>query len=82
MHLRCTFLFVRLFTCSAPVFTSLPRVSAGTHNHTRTKCTLQWIWMVLLWRVLAVAGGCCFLRGHEGKEERGSAHGKSLLLLA
>ncbi|ESS61056.1 hypothetical protein TCDM_11365 [Trypanosoma cruzi Dm28c] len=26
--------------------------------------------MLLLQRVLAVAGGCCFLRGHEGKEER------------
>ncbi|RNC35933.1 complement regulatory protein [Trypanosoma cruzi] len=29
--------------------------------------------MLLLWRVLAVAGGCCFLRVHEGKEERGRA---------
>ncbi|PBJ77892.1 hypothetical protein BCY84_05469 [Trypanosoma cruzi cruzi] len=38
--------------------------------------------MLLLQRVLAVAGGCCFLRGHEGKEERGSARGTSLLLLA
>ncbi|ESS61747.1 hypothetical protein TCDM_10648 [Trypanosoma cruzi Dm28c] len=40
--------FVRLFTCSAPVFTSLPRVSAGTHNHMHTRCTLQWIVMLLL----------------------------------
>ncbi|RNE97677.1 complement regulatory protein [Trypanosoma cruzi] len=24
--------------------------------------------MLLLWRLLAVAGGCCFLRGREGKE--------------
>ncbi|RNE97470.1 trans-sialidase, partial [Trypanosoma cruzi] len=81
MHLCCTVLFVRPSTYSAPVFTSLLRVSAGTHNHMHTRCTLQWIWMLLLWRVLAVVGGCCcFLRGHEGKEERGSAHGESLFL--
>ncbi|ESS63690.1 hypothetical protein TCDM_08402 [Trypanosoma cruzi Dm28c] len=80
MHLCCTVFFVRSFTCSAPVFTSLLRVSAGKHNHTHTRCRLQWIWMLLLWRVLAVVGGCCFLRGHEGKEERGSAHRESLSL--
>ncbi|RNE98726.1 hypothetical protein TcG_12663 [Trypanosoma cruzi] len=38
-----------------------------------TRCTLQWIWMLLLWRVLAVAGGCCFLCGHEGKEGKEGA---------
>ncbi|PBJ77876.1 hypothetical protein BCY84_05542 [Trypanosoma cruzi cruzi] len=72
-HLRCTVLFVRPFTCSAPVFTSLLHVSAGTHNHMHTRCRLQWILMLLLWRVLAVAGGCCFLRGHEGKEGKEGA---------
>ncbi|EKG00484.1 trans-sialidase, putative, partial [Trypanosoma cruzi] len=39
MHLRCTVLFVRPFTCSAPVFTSLLRVSAGTHNHMHAQNT-------------------------------------------
>ncbi|EAN99900.1 hypothetical protein Tc00.1047053510359.450 [Trypanosoma cruzi] len=43
-------------------------VRRHTQPHARTKCRFHSIWMLLLWRVLTVACGCCFLRGHEGKE--------------
>ncbi|RNC36663.1 trans-sialidase [Trypanosoma cruzi] len=63
-----------IFVCASPqllcscfyFFASC--VCRHTQPHARTRCTLQWIWMLLLWRVLAVAGGCCFLCGHEEKE--------------
>ncbi|EAN81243.1 hypothetical protein Tc00.1047053511223.10 [Trypanosoma cruzi] len=42
-------------------------VCRHTQPHARTRCALQWIWMLLLWRVLAVAGGCCFLCGHGAR---------------
>ncbi|RNC51407.1 trans-sialidase, partial [Trypanosoma cruzi] len=68
------FLFVRLFTCSAPVFTYLPRVSAGKHTTTQnTHCS---------------GFGCLFFSacwwppppsvGMERGEERGSSHRESL----
>ncbi|EAN81402.1 hypothetical protein Tc00.1047053507169.10 [Trypanosoma cruzi] len=65
--------------CSCFYF-SASCVCRHTQPHARTRCTLQWIWMLLLWRVLVIAGGCCFLRGHEGEEGRGSVHGESLFL--
>ncbi|PBJ79756.1 hypothetical protein BCY84_02490 [Trypanosoma cruzi cruzi] len=75
-----------VFVCASPhmlcscfyFFASCVCRHAQPHAH--TECALQWIWMLLLWRLLAAAGGCCFLRGHEGKEERVSAHRESLLL--
>ncbi|ESS60383.1 hypothetical protein TCDM_12093 [Trypanosoma cruzi Dm28c] len=71
----CAFLYM---LCS--LFLLLCFVCLQAHTNTCTKCRLQWILMLLLWRLLAVVGGCCcFLRGHEGKEG-GSAHRESLSL--
>ncbi|EAN91276.1 hypothetical protein Tc00.1047053511587.75 [Trypanosoma cruzi] len=79
MHFCCTFLFVCPFTCSAPVFTSLPRVSAGTHNHMHAQnahCSgFGCFFCSGCWRLRVAAAS---FSGHEGKEERGSAHRESL----
>ncbi|RNC35548.1 trans-sialidase [Trypanosoma cruzi] len=80
MRLCCTFLFVRLFTCSAPAFTSLPRVSAGTHNHMHADCSgFGCFFCGVCWRLRVAAASSV---GMKRGEERGSTHRESLFLQA
>ncbi|ESS55482.1 hypothetical protein TCDM_13042 [Trypanosoma cruzi Dm28c] len=78
MHLCCTAFFVRPFTCSAPVFTSLPRVSAGTHNHMQdAHCSgFGCFFCSVCWRLRVAAASSVGMKGRE----RGSAHRESLFL--
>ncbi|ESS60789.1 hypothetical protein TCDM_11655 [Trypanosoma cruzi Dm28c] len=75
MHLRCTFLFVRSFSCSAPFFTSLLRVSAGTLNHMHAQnahCSgFGCFFCSVCWRLRVAAASSVGMKGR--KEERGSA---------
>ncbi|PBJ68772.1 hypothetical protein BCY84_20921 [Trypanosoma cruzi cruzi] len=72
-HFCCTFLFVRPFTCSAPVFTSLPRVSAGTHNHMQdAHCSgFGCFFCSVCWRLrVAAASSSVGMKERRGERER------------
>ncbi|KAF5217907.1 hypothetical protein ECC02_009197 [Trypanosoma cruzi] len=78
MHFCCTFLFVRPFTCSAPVFTSLPRVSAGTHNHMHPQnahCSgFGCFFCSVCWRLRVAAASSVGMKGRRREGARTASH--------
>ncbi|PBJ78477.1 hypothetical protein BCY84_04494 [Trypanosoma cruzi cruzi] len=76
MHLCCTVLFVRLFTCSAPVITSLLRVSAGSHNHTQdAHCSgFGCFFCSVCWRLRVAAASSVGMKGRRREIARTASH--------
>ncbi|PBJ76381.1 hypothetical protein BCY84_09100 [Trypanosoma cruzi cruzi] len=77
MHLCCTVLFVRPFTCSAPVFTALLRVSAGTHNHMHAQnadCSGFGCFCGVCWRLRVAAASSVGMKGRRREGARTASH--------
>ncbi|RNC54080.1 trans-sialidase, partial [Trypanosoma cruzi] len=75
------FVFVRPFTCSAPVFTSLPRVSAGTHNHMHAQNAhcggFGCFFCSVCWRLRVAAASSVGMKGGRREGARTASHSSS-----
>ncbi|PBJ77184.1 hypothetical protein BCY84_07043 [Trypanosoma cruzi cruzi] len=78
MRLCCTVLFVRTLTCSAPVFTSLLRVSAGTHNHMHAQdahCSgFGCFFCGVCWRLRVAAASSVGMKGRRREGAHAASH--------